>query len=145
MENEIKEQAEQLADESRRKDEFLAMLSHELRNPLAPIRSAVHLLKLHERGARTAIQRQAREVIERQVANLTKLVNDLLEVSRVVSGRIRLDQQTVDLNQVVQHAVETVTPLIEQRRHELVAAPLRRAGLGERRPDAAWRRSSSTC
>ena len=120
MEREIREQAEKLADESRRKDEFLAMLSHELRNPLAPIRSAVHLLRIHERGTENRIQQQAREIIERQVGNLTKLVSDLLEVSRVVSGRIRLDQQTVDLNQVVQHATETVKPLIEQRKHELV-------------------------
>lgn len=119
MQKRIKLQAEQLADESRRKDEFLAMLSHELRNPLAPIRSAVHLLRMHERSE-SGMQRQAREIIERQVGNLTKLISDLLEVSRVVSGRIRLDQQTMDLRQVVQHATETVKPLIEQRRHELV-------------------------
>jgi PAS domain S-box-containing protein len=120
MEHRIKDQAAQLADESRRKDEFLAMLSHELRNPLAPIRSAVHLLHMHERGSGNRIQQQAREIIERQVGNLTKLVSDLLEVSRVVSGRIRLDQQIVDLNQVVRHATETVKPLIEQRQHDLV-------------------------
>ncbi|MBA3563383.1 MAG: response regulator [Gammaproteobacteria bacterium] len=119
MANKITQQAEQLAGESRRKDEFLAMLSHELRNPLAPIRSAVHLLKLHERGSENAIQQQARKVIERQVASLTKLVDDLLEVSRVVSGRIHLDQTTLDLGQVVKHAVETATPLIEQHKHEL--------------------------
>ena len=120
MEKKIKQQAEALADESRRKDEFLAMLSHELRNPLAPIRSAVHLLKVHERGSENLIQQQAREIIERQVANLTKLVSDLLEVSRVVSGRIRLTLHTIDMNGIVQHAIETAMPLIEQRKHELV-------------------------
>lgn len=120
MANKIAQQAEQLADESRRKDEFLAMLSHELRNPLAPIRSAVHLLRTHERGSENAIQRQAREVIERQVGNMTKLVSDLLEVSRVVSGRVHLDLTTLDLGQIVKYAVETVMPLIEQRKHELV-------------------------
>jgi PAS domain S-box-containing protein len=120
MENKIKEQTESLANESRRKDEFLAMLSHELRNPLAPIRTALHLLKLHERGSANLIQQQARAIIDRQVGNLTKLVNDLLEVSRVVSGRIRLDLQIVDLNEVVEHAIQTATPLIEQRKHELV-------------------------
>ncbi len=120
MANKITQQAEQLADESRRKDEFLAMLSHELRNPLAPIRSAVHLLRMHERGSENAVQQRAREIIERQVANITKLVSDLLEVSRVVSGRIHLDLTTLDLSQVVKHAVETVTPLIEQHKHELV-------------------------
>ena len=103
LEQQIARQAEALADESRRKDEFLAMLSHELRNPLAPIRAAMDLLKLEERGSENLSQRQVREVIERQVANLTKLISDLLEVSRVVSGRIRLNQQAVDLNQVVRH------------------------------------------
>jgi PAS domain S-box-containing protein len=119
MENTIKQQAEVLADESRRKDEFLAMLSHELRNPLAPIRSAVHLLKLHERGGENPIQQQAREIIERQVANLTELVSDLMEISRVISGRIRLNLQPVDLNQIVEHAIETITPLVDQRQHKL--------------------------
>ena len=120
LEQQIARQAEALADESRRKDEFLAMLSHELRNPLAPIRAAMHLLKLEERGSENLSQRQVREVIERQLANLTKLISDLLEVSRVVSGRIRLQQQAVDLNQVVRHALETAQPLVEQRRHELL-------------------------
>ena len=119
MEKKIKQQAEALADESRRKDEFLAMLSHELRNPLAPIRSAVHLLKVHERGSENLIQQQAREIIQRQVANLTKLVSDLLEVSRVISGRIRLNLQILDLKEVVEHALQTAAPLFEQRRHRV--------------------------
>ncbi len=118
LEKKILQQTEALAAESRRKDEFLAMLSHELRNPLAPIRSAVHLLKLHQKDE-NPIQRQAREIIERQVGNLTQLLSDLLEVSRVISGRIRLNLQAVDVNQLVQHAVETVRPLIDQRRHTL--------------------------
>ncbi|MDP1662210.1 MAG: PAS domain S-box protein, partial [Phycisphaerales bacterium] len=120
MENKIRQQAEDLAGESRRKDEFLAMLSHELRNPLAPIRAAVYLLKLHQRGAANTIQTQAHEAIERQVVNLTKIVNDLLEVSRVISGRVSLDLHAVDVNQVVRHSVETVMPLIEEHKHELV-------------------------
>ena len=120
MANKIAQQAEQLAEESRRKDEFLAMLGHELRNPLAPIRTAVHLLKLQERGSENAIQQQAREIIERQIANLTKLVSDLLDVSRVISGRIHLNQTPLDLSQVLKHAVETTMPLMEQRKHELV-------------------------
>jgi len=119
MEKKIIAQAEALAEESRRKDQFLAMLSHELRNPLAPIRSATHLLKLQEHGSENFIQKQAREVIERQVANLTRLVSDLLEVSRVVSGRIRLNPTIVDMNQVVRHAIETARPLIELRKHEM--------------------------
>jgi PAS domain S-box-containing protein len=123
LEEQIKGQAEDLAYESRRKDEFLAMLSHELRNPLAPIRAAVHLLKVHTRGTETLIQHQACEILERQVANLTKLVNDLMEVSRVVSGRIRLDMVPVDLNRVVRHALETVQPYFEQRRHTTSMRP----------------------
>lgn len=121
MQNQIAEQAEALADESRRKDEFLAMLSHELRNPLAPIRSAVHLMKMQDRGGgENPILTQAREIIERQVTNLTKLVSDLLDVSRITSGRIRLDLHVVDVNQVVQHAAETTMPLITRHRHDLV-------------------------
>ncbi len=120
MENRIKAQAEQLAGEAARKDEFLAMLSHELRSPLAPIRAAAHLMRTQGTGVDNPMQKQAREIIERQVANLTKIVNDLLEVSRVASGRIHLERQTVDLNQIVRHAIETVTPIVEQHRHELV-------------------------
>ena len=119
MHKQLTEQAEAIAGESRRKDEFLAMLSHELRNPLAPIRSAVHLMRTRERGSEDAIQQQAREIIERQVANLTKIVSDLLEVSRVISGRIRLNLQIVDVNQILTHAVETAKSLIEERKHEL--------------------------
>lgn len=120
METHIKQQSQALADESRRKDEFLAMLSHELRNPLAPISAALHLLRQRDQtGQDDASQLQAREVIERQVGNLTKLVSDLLEVSRVVSGRVRLDRCSVDLNQITRHAIESATPLIEQRAHAL--------------------------
>jgi PAS domain S-box-containing protein len=120
LEKEVVAQAEALGAQSRAKDEFLAMLSHELRNPLAPIRAAAHLMRLQEgRAASSAnpILRQAREIIERQVANLTKMVSDLSEVSRVISGRIRLDLQDVDMKQIVEHAVQSVTPLFEQRKH----------------------------
>ncbi|MEK6701794.1 MAG: ATP-binding protein [Planctomycetota bacterium] len=128
MEQQIKEQAHSLAEQARRKDEFLAMLSHELSNPLAPIRSASYLLRQHASAGESAIQRQAREIIDRQVANLTKLVGDLLEVSRVVSGRVRLDLQRVDLKRVLEHALQTVGPLFEQRKQsvtlELCSDPL---------------------
>lgn len=119
MEKKIAQQAVALADEARSKDEFLAMLSHELRNPLAPIRSAVHLLKLQQPAAVDPVQRQALEIMDRQVGNLTKLVSDLLEVSRVINGRIHLTMQTVDMYQVIEHAVQTVAPLMEQQRHTL--------------------------
>jgi two-component system CheB/CheR fusion protein len=120
MEERIKQQADELADESRRKDEFLAMLSHELRNPLAPIRSAMHVLKTQAGGSGNPVQQKAHEIIDRQVSNLTKLVSDLLEVSRVISGRIHLNRQKVDLHEVLRHAIETAKPSIDQRGHELV-------------------------
>lgn len=119
MERQLKRQTQALADQHRRKDEFLAMLSHELRNPLAPIRSATHLLRLQERGNENPIAQQAREVIERQVANLTRLVSDLLEVSRVINGRIRLRRETLDLCEAVRHALGTTAPLIARQGHEL--------------------------
>jgi PAS domain S-box-containing protein len=122
MERQMKQQALELADQHRRKDEFLAMLSHELLNPLAPIRSATHLLRLQERGSENLIQQQAREVIERQVTNLTRLVTDLLEIARVVSGRIRLELDTLDMTETVRQALETVAPLTDRRRHAVSLA-----------------------
>jgi signal transduction histidine kinase/CheY-like chemotaxis protein len=123
MEKKIRQQAEILAGESQRKNEFLAMLSHELRNPLAPICSALELLRLQERpGRENHIQQEARKVIDRQVGNLTKLVSELLELSRVVNGQIRLERRIVDLNQIVQHAIETSIPTINQHKHDLVAS-----------------------
>ncbi len=116
----LAKQAAVLAEQARSKDEFLAMLSHELRNPLAPIRAAAHMMRLQEPGKglpSNPILQEAREVIERQVANLTKMISDLSEVSRVISGRIRLDLRAVDMKQVVDHAVQSVTPLFEQRKH----------------------------
>ena len=120
LEKEVAAQAEARAAQARAKDEFLAMLSHELRNPLAPIRAAAHMMRLQERGAGgdgNPILQQAREIIERQVAHLTKMMSDLSEVSRVISGRIRLDLRAVDMKQIVEHAVQSVTPLFEQRTH----------------------------
>ncbi|MDP1662970.1 MAG: ATP-binding protein, partial [Phycisphaerales bacterium] len=120
LQQQVVKQAAILAEQARSKDEFLAMLSHELRNPLAPIRAAAHIMRLQEsaEGAgANPILLQAREVIERQVANLTKMVSDLSEVSRVISGRIRLDLKAVDMKQVVEHAVQSATPLFEQRKH----------------------------
>jgi PAS domain S-box-containing protein len=118
-ERRLRETARILADENRRKDEFLAMLSHELRNPLAPIRSAVYLLKAREREREDSIQKQAREIIERQVTNLTRLVSDLLELSRIISGRLTVTLELLDMREIVEHALEAVQPLITLRRHEV--------------------------
>jgi PAS domain S-box-containing protein len=110
--------ARTLADTNRQKDEFLAMLSHELRTPLAGIMNASHLLRL-ESETESPIQNQARGIIERQVGQLAHLVDDLLEVSRINTGRIRLQQENVDMRGVVARAVESIRPAIHQRRHEL--------------------------
>ncbi len=117
LERQAKAQAESLADLHRRKDEFLAILSHELRNPLVPILSALDMLRLQ--GNEDVIQKQARGIIERQVAQLTCLVNDLLEVARITTGRVRLERERLDMRTVVEHAVETARSLIDRRRHVL--------------------------
>jgi len=114
-------QTEAMADLHRRKDEFLAMLSHELRSPLAPIMNAVHLLGL-ERPSETALQKQARSIIERQVGQLRVLVDDLLEISRITTGRIRLHEEDVDMRIIVKVALETVEPLATQRKQEIVVS-----------------------
>ena len=109
-------QAEALVDLHRRKDEFLAMLSHELRNPLSAITNAVEIL---DRENDEPIQQKARTIIRRQVGHLVVLVNDLLEVTRVLSGRIQLHREELDLRGIVQQAMETTRNLFEQRKHEL--------------------------
>ena len=106
-----------LAEANRLKDEFLAMLAHELRNPLAPISYASELLGRIVAGdarAETAI-----EMIKRQVTQLTRLVDDLLDVSRITQGRIELRTEPVDLATVISRAVETVSPLMREKSHEL--------------------------
>jgi signal transduction histidine kinase len=101
------------AQASRAKDEFLAMLGHELRNPLSPIVTALQLLRL--RG----VQAQEHEVIERQVGHLTRLVDDLLDVSRITQGKVVLRRARVELAEIVARAVETASPLLEQRHNRL--------------------------
>jgi PAS domain S-box-containing protein len=102
----------------RRKDEFLAMLAHELRNPLAPVRNALHVIHLRGKERRQAIQ-HAHEVIERQVEHMVRLVDDLLDVSRITRGKINLQQEVIDIGLIVTRAVEGSRPLIDARRHAL--------------------------
>jgi signal transduction histidine kinase len=106
----------QLEETDRRKDEFLAMLAHELRNPLAPLSYAVGLLE----GAEDPVLCDARERLERQLSHISRLVDDLLDVSRVTSGKIELRLSTMDLRDAVRHAVEVSTPSLEERAHALV-------------------------
>jgi signal transduction histidine kinase/DNA-binding response OmpR family regulator len=109
-----------IQESDRRKNEFLAMLAHELRNPLAPIRSAVQIMRLT--GPDLPDLRWAREVIDRQVQHMVRLVDDLLDVSRITRGKIKLQLETVDIATVVASAVETCRPLIDTRKHELAVS-----------------------
>src|SRR5262245_835990 len=113
--------AERMTEEAdRRKDEFLAMLAHELRNPLAPIRNAAHTLALL--GGDDTRLRWVSEVIERQVGLMTRLVDDLLDVSRITSGKITLQRARVSMREVVEQAVEMAQPATEGRKQTLEAA-----------------------
>jgi signal transduction histidine kinase len=104
-------------DADRRKDEFLATLAHELRNPLAPIRNSVSLLRLSGAAGPAG---QMWEMMDRQVSHMVRLVDDLMEVSRITRGKIELRKSVVDLAEVIAAAVETSRPLIESARHELI-------------------------
>ena len=106
-----------LREADRRKDEFLATLAHELRNPLAPVRNALQILKMPRVDAET-VQR-SREMMERQVQHLVRLVDDLMDVSRVMRGKIELRRERVELATVVARAVETVQPLIDAQGQHL--------------------------
>ncbi|WP_169979299.1 hybrid sensor histidine kinase/response regulator [Tautonia rosea] len=115
--DEPKRLAEALQDADRRKDEFLATLAHELRNPLAPIRHAVALLR--KQGPPDPELQLHRDVIDRQVGNMARLLDDLLDVSRITSNKLELRRAKVDVASIVQVAVETSRPLIEAGGHEL--------------------------
>ena len=107
----------ELREANRKKDEFLAMLAHELRNPLAPISTAAEMLRLT--ASNDARTRKASEVISRQVRHMTTLVDDLLDVSRVTRGLVELEKDHVDVKAAVASAVEQSRPLIEARHHKL--------------------------
>jgi len=106
-----------LKEADRHKDEFLAMLAHELRNPLAPIHNAIELMRLQPLGDPRL--QWARDVIARQLTSLTRLVDDLLDVSRITRGKINLTRQVVELDGLISRAVETVHPLLNDQRHQL--------------------------
>ena len=111
---------QELRDADRRKDEFLATLAHELRNPLAPIRNSLQILKMP--GVDAATVERSRDMMERQVEHLVRLVDDLLDVSRIMRGKIELRKERVELAAVVARAVETARPLIEAQGHELTVS-----------------------
>jgi PAS domain S-box-containing protein len=109
---------EELERSSRRMNEFLAMLAHELRNPLAPIRNAVTVMQLEELP--TPALRNCRDIIDRQLAHVTHLVDDLLDIGRISTGKVKLRLEIVRVSEVVARSVEAAKPLIESRRHQLV-------------------------
>jgi PAS domain S-box-containing protein len=107
----------ELESSSKRMSEFLAMLAHELRNPLAPIRNAVTILQLEP--SPTPMVRSSRDMIDRQLSHMTRLVDDLLDVGRLTTGKIRFKAEQVAYAQVVARSVEAVRPLMDARRHQL--------------------------
>jgi signal transduction histidine kinase/ActR/RegA family two-component response regulator len=113
---------QQAESANRAKDDFLAMLGHELRNPLAPILAALHLMKLRGSNADVA----EREIIERQVQHLVRLVDDLLDVARITRGKIELDRAPIEIAEVVAKAVELSRPILEQRQHHMELSVPRR-------------------
>jgi PAS domain S-box-containing protein len=116
-EEELRQLAARLAEADRRKDEFLATLAHELRNPLAPIRTGLEVLKMA--GDDLTTREEIRTMMERQTEQLVTLVNDLLDVSRITSGKFQLRKRRAALNEIVRSAVEAARPFIEEARHEL--------------------------
>jgi PAS domain S-box-containing protein len=107
-----------LKDADRRKDEFLAMLAHELRNPLAPIRNALHIM--NSPGVAPDMVKRAHEMTERQVQHMVRLIDDLLDVSRIMRGRIELRREAIELSTMIARAVETVHPILDAQGQELV-------------------------
>jgi PAS domain S-box-containing protein len=117
LEETLRRSEESLKEADRRKDEFLATLAHELRNPLAPIRNAVQILRVQ--GPAEPDVQWAREVIDRQVQQLTHLVDDLLDVSRITRGKIELRKERIELAAILERALETSRPVVEAAHHRL--------------------------
>jgi two-component system CheB/CheR fusion protein len=117
FERELRRKAEHLARSDQRKNEFMALLSHELRNPLGAITNATHVLD--RIGAQTTRAVNLRTMIVRQTQHLTRMVDDLLDVASLARGKIRLHKKAVELNALVHRSVEAVKPLVEERGHRL--------------------------
>ena len=120
LEDQLRKHASELGEADARKNEFLAMLGHELRNPLAPIRNAVKIMK--QRGSDDHALCWARDVIDHQTRQMAQLVDDLLEISRVTRGKVRLQKEVVAVATIIAYAVETSRPIIDSHRHRLSIA-----------------------
>ncbi|HXE48304.1 MAG TPA: PAS domain S-box protein [Ramlibacter sp.] len=116
LEHELRQRLHESAEVERQKNEFLAMLGHELRNPLGPMRNALHILKMPAAGA---VADRARDVLDRQMQHLIRLVDDLLDVSRIARGKVELRKEVIDLREAVRHACETAQPVIDAHGHHL--------------------------
>jgi PAS domain S-box-containing protein len=116
LEEHLRKMAADLSEANHRKDEFLATLAHELRNPLAPIRNSLHLLRLS--GELSPSLDPVREIMERQVDQMVRLIDDLLDVSRISHGKIELQRETIELATIISTAVETARPLIDAAGHQ---------------------------
>ncbi|HKB00833.1 MAG TPA: ATP-binding protein [Gemmataceae bacterium] len=119
LERKVRERTEELAranealkEADRRKDEFLATLAHELRNPLAPIRNALEIMRMGNGNAAAA--ERARDIVERQVGQMVRLINDLMDVSRITRGKLALTAEDVGVGEVIEAAVETSRPLLDE-------------------------------
>jgi signal transduction histidine kinase/FixJ family two-component response regulator len=112
----LREHADALSESHRRKDEFLAMLAHELRNPLAPMVYALEMLEQYEQEGEAAV---FREVLQRQLTHLSRMVDDLLDVSRITSGKIELTLAPVSIQHALRHALETSRPQLDKQNHEI--------------------------
>ena len=118
LEDTLRQRNEELMEADRRKDEFLATLAHELRNPLAPIRTSLEIMRLA--GDNRAAVERAQAMMERQLAQMVRLVDDLLDLSRISHDRLQLRREPVTLQAVLDSAVETSRPLIDEREHQLI-------------------------
>ena len=118
---ELRRQAKELTEANRRKDEFLAMLSHELRNPLAPVLNSVHVLR--QSPDDPSLVQFAGNMVERQVRHMARLIDDLLDVTRLTYGKVRLRTERVELGALADRAAESVRPLMEERGHEFTLVP----------------------
>jgi signal transduction histidine kinase/ActR/RegA family two-component response regulator len=117
VQEQLREQAEALQEADRRKNEFIAMLAHELRNPLASIYTAIEIQR--RKGSSDPELQWSSEVIERQVRHVSRLVDDLLDVSRTIQGKVKLQREAVDVATVVSRALEMARPFVDSRKHEL--------------------------
>ncbi len=116
LELRVAERTAELRESDRRKDEFLAMLAHELRNPLAPVRNSLHLVRA---SPDPRVRESSLDVMERQLGHLVRLVDDLLDVSRITTGKLELRFDRVQLAEILRHAVETAQPEISRKEHKL--------------------------